>query len=83
MKKRIKILLMAALLIAPVAVPVSAKPVHGKGSGYSVTNPNHEQQLGGRSERASKGLSTAASHSRVVRPSKGGGPELPPAETNK
>ena len=81
--KRIKILLMVALLVAPVAMPVSAKPHRERRSGYSVTNPNHTQRLGGRSERASRGLAKAALHSRSIDTVKGDVPAPLPMESGK
>ncbi len=76
--RRVKVILVAALVAAALAVPAFAGPRQSapKQGQYAVTNPNHTQTLGGRSERSCRGLSRAAERSPSVNPTKGGG--LPP-----
>ncbi len=80
--KKLKILMVTALVAAALATPAFANPgspPKGKAPGYAVTNPNHTQRLGGRSERASRGLSRAAERSPSVNPSKSGTVVTPPS----
>ncbi len=74
---RVRIILVTALVAAALAAPGFAEPkrsaTSGKPAHYVVTNANHTQRLGGRSERAWRGLSRAAERSRSVNPSKDGG----------
>ena len=80
--RKLKILLVTALVAAALAAPAFAAPgrrTPGKAPGYAVTNPNHTQRLGGRSEHASRGLSKAAQRSPSVNPTKGGPVVTPPS----
>jgi hypothetical protein len=64
--KQIAIILICLLLVAAVVSPVFGLEKPGKTMSYVVSNPNHTQELGGKSENACKGLRTAAEQSHKV-----------------
>jgi uncharacterized membrane protein YgcG len=71
--KTTRTVIVMALLLAAMTVPVFAEPRCGdRSGGYSVSNPNHRESLGGRSRHADRGLERASSHSPRVESSKPG-----------
>ncbi len=63
--KRTAIILLCLLMVAAFAAPAFSQD-NGKPASYSVSNPNHDQALGGKSQHASQGLQKAATRSEAV-----------------
>ncbi len=64
--KRTAIILLCLLMVAAFVAPAFSQDNAGKPASYTVSNPNHTQQLGGKSQNASKGLQRAATRSEAV-----------------
>jgi hypothetical protein len=73
--KRTAIILLCLLLVAAFVAPAFGHDKGGKSPAYSVSNPNHTQALGGKSQNAGRGLQIAASRSAAVQ---GGTVVVPP-----
>ncbi len=64
--KRTAIILLCLLMVTAFAAPAFSMEEAGKQSGYVVRNPNHTQQLGGKSQNAYRGLQRAEIRSGAV-----------------